>query len=348
MARLSVIIPAYNAASTIARTLSSALAQNHQDYSVIVVDDGSTDNTAAIVAHFAAIDNRVQLYQQANGGPVAARNAAIGLSDGEFIAPLDADDIWHPYYLSWHQAALERSSAGGFSYSHYRWIDASDRVFFDGPRVQVNGSALHRHLLVNFVGNGSSAVFRRNALQQAGNYPVEAIKWRGAEDYLLQLRIAATSEIACVPLFLTGYRRSASSLSAQDPLRIETARRNAVELVAREAGIRDRAILRWGSAEAARSAAAISLMRGRPVMAAQRGLVALAQDPAGTAKEFFQRARSSLRRKSAVTGPVFGELDPSKAYMARPAVISAKRLEYGEMQDSGPASDQASPGEDGR
>lgn len=334
MPRLTVIIPAYNAASTIKRTLSSALAQGHPDYRVIVVDDGSTDGTGAIVARIADRDDRVQLHRQANGGPVAARNAAIGLSDSEFIAPLDADDIWHPHYLTRHHAVMEDNCASGFSYSYYRWIDASDRVLFDGPRIQVEGCALHRHLLVNFVGNGSSAVFRRNALQRAGNYPEEAVAWRGAEDYLLQLRIAAVSKIACVPLFLTGYRRGASSLSARDPLAIEAARRNAVLLVAREAGVGDRAILRWGSGEAARSAAAISLMRGRPGPAAQRALAALAQDPLGTVMEFFQRARSSLRRQPAMVRPLFGELDPSKEYTARPMVVSPKRLQYGEMLDS--------------
>lgn len=96
---VSVIIPAYNAEAFIGRTLESVLAQTYENIEVLVVDDGSRDRTAEIVASFAQKDSRVILLKQQNAGVAAARNLAIEKSRGEYIAPLDADDIWYPSKL---------------------------------------------------------------------------------------------------------------------------------------------------------------------------------------------------------------------------------------------------------
>jgi glycosyltransferase involved in cell wall biosynthesis len=93
---VSVIIPAYNASVTIERTLRSVLAQTHGHLEIIVVDDGSIDDTAAIVERISREDPRIILLQQPNQGVATARNVSIDHARGEFIAPLDADDIWHP------------------------------------------------------------------------------------------------------------------------------------------------------------------------------------------------------------------------------------------------------------
>jgi glycosyltransferase involved in cell wall biosynthesis len=93
---VSVIIPAYNAAKFIAETIESVLSQIYQNIEIVVVDDGSQDETSTIVRQFAARDRRVRLIQQANAGVAAARNCAIQNSQGEFIVPIDADDIWYP------------------------------------------------------------------------------------------------------------------------------------------------------------------------------------------------------------------------------------------------------------
>jgi len=96
---VSVIIPAYNAARFIRRTLVSVLAQTHPDLDVIVVDDGSVDETVSIVEAIARDDPRVRLFRQKNSGVSAARNAALSVARGAYIAPLDADDLWHPAKL---------------------------------------------------------------------------------------------------------------------------------------------------------------------------------------------------------------------------------------------------------
>src|SRR5690348_3025712 len=95
-ANISVIIPAYNAANCIQRAIDSALAQTLPPREVIVVDDGSTDETPRLVVSYG---ERVHLIQQSNAGPGAARNRAVRASRGEWLAMLDADDSWLPQKL---------------------------------------------------------------------------------------------------------------------------------------------------------------------------------------------------------------------------------------------------------
>jgi glycosyltransferase involved in cell wall biosynthesis len=92
---VSVIIPAFNSAATLGDTLASAAAQSHRALEIIVIDDGSTDATARIAADFCARHPRARLISQTNQGVAAARNRGIAEAKGEFVAPLDADDLWH-------------------------------------------------------------------------------------------------------------------------------------------------------------------------------------------------------------------------------------------------------------
>ena len=97
--KVSIIIPAYNCEDYIAETLDSVLAQTYQDWECIVVNDGSTDNTLSIVKKYASTDNRIKSLSQENQGPSVARNNAIAHSSGEYILPLDADDLIEPTYI---------------------------------------------------------------------------------------------------------------------------------------------------------------------------------------------------------------------------------------------------------
>jgi len=106
MFHITVVIPAYNAASHIERAIRSVLAQTYPADEVIVVNDGSTDHTSEIVRQFG---DRVRLIEQANAGVSAARNAGIHAASGEWIAFLDADDEWLPNHLEKHSALLSRN-----------------------------------------------------------------------------------------------------------------------------------------------------------------------------------------------------------------------------------------------
>lgn len=96
---VSVITPAYNASEFLSQTIASALAQTHRDFELLVVDDGSTDDTLDIARRWERTDTRVRVLARSHGGQSAARNAAIAEARGEFFALLDSDDLWHPTFL---------------------------------------------------------------------------------------------------------------------------------------------------------------------------------------------------------------------------------------------------------
>ena len=215
MPRVAIIIPAYNAAATLHETLASALAQTFTDFEVIVVSDGSIDGTAELVIDAAGRDPRIRLIEQGNAGVAAARNAAIEDSDSAFIAPLDADDLWHPQKLALQVGRFDAASARtGLVYNWYHPIDGSGRIIQPVATPEAEGFVLHRHLVWNFVGNGSTPLIRRTSLADLRYEPELAARGAGGcEDYLLQLQLARTSEFACMPAHLTGYRQGDGRMS---------------------------------------------------------------------------------------------------------------------------------------
>ncbi|MGH6787005.1 MAG: glycosyltransferase family 2 protein [Novosphingobium sp.] len=209
---VSVVIPVFNNALTLAATLASAAAQTHRALEIVIVDDGSSDASAEVAAAFCAREPRARLERQANHGVAAARNRAIALARGEWVAPLDADDIWHPEKLARQLAAAARAPAAGWVVCGSRDIDAADRVWRDGARTAPRGQVFLRLLAHNFIDNGSVLLFRREAALAVGGYD-EDRRVQGCEDMIFQLRLAARFPLAVAPEYLVGYRKRAGSLS---------------------------------------------------------------------------------------------------------------------------------------
>ncbi len=124
-AKVSVVIPAYNAERYIAQTLRSVFEQTYAPYEVIVVDDGSTDGTGRVVAQ---MGDRVRYERQANQGASAARNRGVELAQGEWIAFLDADDAWYPNRLEVQLDYAASNPQVGFIYSDFALVDEGGRV----------------------------------------------------------------------------------------------------------------------------------------------------------------------------------------------------------------------------
>src|SRR5216684_5362147 len=120
MVKVSTIIPAYNAERTIVQAIDSALSQDYEGQEIVVVNDGSTDMTAAILGKYGG---EIQVITQRNRGLSAARNTAVCRSTGKYLALLDADDIWLPGKLKTMVSALERNPSASLAFSDYRWID---------------------------------------------------------------------------------------------------------------------------------------------------------------------------------------------------------------------------------
>lgn len=213
---VSVVLPAFNASRHIRECLESVLSQTYSFIEIIVVDDGSTDETSRIVLDFAARDARVRLIRQNNEGVGAARNVAIRAAVGRYVAPIDADDVWFPEKLEMQVARIEELGPNtGMVYCWSRRINSHGRITGYGRPHTVEGSALRAMLLRNILGNASVPLFRASALQIVGLYLSRAEQHggQGFEDWDLSLRIAEQFEIGVVPRFLVDYRQRAEAIS---------------------------------------------------------------------------------------------------------------------------------------
>jgi glycosyltransferase involved in cell wall biosynthesis len=213
---VSVIVPAHNAQSFIGEALGSALHQSYSNIEVLVVDDGSQDRTAEIVASIAERDDRVTLFRSANRGVAAARNLAIESARGEYVAPLDADDVWYPDKLRKQVGCLRRADARvGLVYAWSVQVDEQGRLTGACIASAVEGEAYVPLIYSNFVGNASAPLIRRNCLERVGGY----CSWyreqgaQGCEDRELYLRLAERYRFRVVPEFLVGYRQVENSMS---------------------------------------------------------------------------------------------------------------------------------------
>jgi hypothetical protein len=186
---------------------------------VLVVDDGSTDDTVDIAKTFADKDARIRVIQKPNGGVASARNRGLQEARGAYVAPLDADDIWRPENLSRQVAALERADPSvAFSFANSFVIDELDRRRRPTGPVPARPSDYISLLRRNWVGNGSAAVFRREALIAIGGYDetLRARDAQGAEDWKVVLTLAARHPGLSLADELIGYRQLANSMSG-DP-----------------------------------------------------------------------------------------------------------------------------------
>jgi len=213
---VSVIVPAFDAAANIRQTLNCVLAQTYQEIEVIVVDDGSSDATGAVVEEYVARDTRFHLIRQSNAGVGAARNTAIRKAHGKYIAPLDADDFWLPEKLEKQVACAEQS--GNDTGLVYCWSTSTDNQggWVSSCSHTVEGRSRLALILRNVVGNGSTPLFRASALQRVGLYLTRAEQGgaQGCEDWDLYLRIAENFGIRVVPEYLVAYRQAGASMSA--------------------------------------------------------------------------------------------------------------------------------------
>jgi glycosyltransferase involved in cell wall biosynthesis len=254
-----VIIPAFNAEATLGDTLRSAAAQTYPNFEIIIIDDGSTDGTAQIASDFCASEQRARLLQTTNRGVAAARNAGIEAAGGEYLAFLDADDLWHPRKLEMQVEAALADPEIGFVYTFYQNIDGSGRGLQTPPQMLVNGHAFWRHLYFNFVGCGSSILVRKESLLDIGRFD-ESL--HGSEDYLLQLRLAARYAIACVPEVLVYYRQGPSTASA-DSRRMLCEWRKAVQILTKEGLLPRNRVVSWTYSRACWGLAVSDLRRAK-------------------------------------------------------------------------------------
>jgi cellulose synthase/poly-beta-1,6-N-acetylglucosamine synthase-like glycosyltransferase len=344
---VSVIIPAYNAEATIAETVSSVLAQTFESFELIIINDGSTDKTAAVVEDTFGSDPRVTLITQENGGVARARNSGISASRCEFIAPIDADDLWHPTYLEKQLATLNQRSDIGFVYAWSRYIDFDGNVTSTPGYVVVDHIVFSRFLYWNIVGNGSAIVFRKSAALEYGGYDARVTP---TEDMMLQLKIASRYLVAVTPEYLVGYRQYTGQVSSDADLMYRSWMRTQ-ELVREECEAVPECAINWKMGELHFASATRAYLDGRLREATRLVFLAGRSDPVGTCFELVafskQRARhlAGRAKRSLIPAgvparrPPFLETRSDEVVPARKAILRNRRLDYLRRLDE--ASDRA-------
>lgn len=186
---VSIIIPTYNRAHLVGRAIQSVLNQTYQDFEIIVVDDGSVDNTEEIVGEFQRRDKRVKyLKHKVNKGGSAARNTGIKASRGEYIAFLDSDDEWLPRKLQLQMEVFQKSpSRVGAVYTAYVYVKDSGKEINE-HKISKNGN-IHLALLQgNIVGTTSTLLIKRSCFEKVGLFD-ERLK--SCQDWDMWLRISS-------------------------------------------------------------------------------------------------------------------------------------------------------------
>lgn len=228
MPKVDIIIPAYNAARYLPAALESVASQTFEDWRILLIDDGSTDNTPEIVAPF--IDRfgpRLQYIRQQNRGLPAARNQAILHSSAEFLALLDADDVWLPNRLSESLKSFEGRPHAGLSYGFVSRIDPDGAIIdtFDQRQKHAEGRVASYVYMRQIDLPCPTITFRRQCIDEVGMFDENL---RATEDRDLWLRIAQRYEIVLAPQIIAYYRTSPNAMTT-DPDRMLRAQLQFIE-----------------------------------------------------------------------------------------------------------------------
>lgn len=228
---VSVVIPAYNAAALIGETLDSVLAQTYPNLEVLVVDDGSTDDTPQVLDRYA---DRIRVLRQANAGQAAARNCGAREARGELMAFLDSDDLWDPDKIARQVALLGRFPEALAVYCDHRSIDAKGHLLSPSAAVvhpRPSGDILRALLLGPCIITPGLVLLRRAAFDATDGFD-ESASMRGHEDYALWLRLATRGPFVYSPDTLVSYRRHPQQATRQQHYELQMSRAKLTALLA--------------------------------------------------------------------------------------------------------------------
>jgi glycosyltransferase involved in cell wall biosynthesis len=235
---VSVIMPSFNAGATIEAAVRSVQGQTFTDLEIIIVDDGSTDNSSAVLRNLATGDRRIRVVYRNNAGPSAARNFGFEMARGRYLALLDADDLWSCNHLERHVGALQADPKIGVSFAACDIVDSSGQATGEFTRFCPEDLTCSELLGSNPTATCSSLVIRSEVINSAGPM-CASMKYAEDQEWLFRI-VHAGWAIRCIDERTVVYRTSAAGLSSNSAnmLRgweafISSARKLAPDLVTR-------------------------------------------------------------------------------------------------------------------
>jgi glycosyltransferase involved in cell wall biosynthesis len=243
--RVSVLMSVYNGEKYLVEAVDSILGQTFRDFEFIIVNDGSTDKTADILAHYQNMDKRIRVYHQENRGLIASLNRGCQLARAEYIARMDADDVSLPQRLGIQMAYLDAHPGVGIIGTSTQLIDEGG-VSLRQLHHAMSPTLMRWSLLFGNPLAHSSVIMRREVVDRLGWYSSEALYM---EDYDLWIRASAITDIAVIPHVLLEYRVGEDRISSRHG---EIQERNATRvshseiarMLGRRVSIEDVAVLR--------------------------------------------------------------------------------------------------------
>lgn len=210
--KVSVIMPVYNAERMLKASVESVLSQSYPFWELIIVDDGSTDTSQSIAKRYAESDTRIRVHRQTNRGPSSARNYAICLSRGEYIAFLDADDTWSKDRLRDLVHQLTERPNVGVLFSRVRFVDAKSlrKGVLTPHRDRLDTTTL---LSENPICTTSNIMCRRDVFQRIGGFKPE-LSYAEDQDWLVRVSLDGSYEICGLNMEGVYYSSSPESLSS--------------------------------------------------------------------------------------------------------------------------------------
>lgn len=217
--KISVAIPAYNAAATIDATLESVFAQTASPDEILVVDDGSKDDT---LKHLEVHQNRIKIIRQTNSGAACARNRLSAEARGDVVAFLDADDLWHPRYLAAQREALEKHPQAVASFTghvnfrgtgEFSWPESARRKDHELEVIDPLAFLARYNECPGPFGSMSFCCIPKKVLAAFGNEPFP-VKATGAEDFCLMNALPLHGPVLFTAAELVAYRETPGSLSS--------------------------------------------------------------------------------------------------------------------------------------
>ncbi len=210
---VTVVMPAYNASKTIEESIHSVLSQSYKNWQLIIIDDGSKDNTYAIALEFSKMNKRIEVYMQNNNGVASARNAAIIKAEGQLIAFLDSDDIWLPNKLE-RQVKIfqeDHDKKIGLCYTDIECftLDVDDKYNCDQKTIISIEDDYLRLLTHDYIAT-LTVMIREEALEKVGVFDNDLF---GTEDWDLWIRISKYFDLYRIEEKLAYYREHEFGIS---------------------------------------------------------------------------------------------------------------------------------------
>jgi Glycosyl transferase family 2 len=206
---ISVVMSVFNGQTFLQEAVDSILSQTFMDFEFVIIDDGSTDKTAEILATYAQQDGRIRIHRQENKGRTVSLNAGIGFAKGKYIARMDADDISLPERLQQQVDFMDKNPAVGLLGGGFEQIDASGQVL-DTVRFPLEDSEIKRAMAECNPLCHPAVFMRKDVMLATGQY---RIAFGEAEDYDLWLRMSERTQLANLSQIILRYRIHASQVS---------------------------------------------------------------------------------------------------------------------------------------